>query len=150
MPVCRNFFAFPNERRTVCKAQDCRFGKAISHLRIQTRGKVVIRHNEMGLPLWFTGDTNYWFEASPVTDVLVCENRFVGSRGCIRSCPEYKASAEAPYYHRGIRITDNVFDIVQAMHAINTDDIIFTGNRCSDIAQIPQIHAENCGRINNT
>ena len=130
--------------------EDCRFGKAISHLRIQTRGKVVIRHNEMGLPLWFTGDTNYWFEASPVTDVLVCENRFVGSRGCIRSCPEYKASAEAPYYHRGIRITDNVFDIVQAMHAINTDDIIFIGNRCSDIAQIPQIHAENCGRINNT
>lgn len=130
--------------------ENCRFGKAISHLRIQTRGKVVIQHNEIGLPLMFTGDTNYWFEASPVTDVLVCENRFVGSRGCIRSCPEYKASAEAPYYHRGIRITDNVFDIVQAMHVINTDDIIFTGNRCSDIAQIPQIHAENCGRINNT
>ena len=129
--------------------EDCRFGKAISHLRIQSRGKVVIRHNEIGLPLMFTGDTNYWFEASPVTDVLVCENRFVGSRGCIRSCPEYKASAEAPYYHRGIRITDNVFDIVQAMHAINTDDIVFTGNRCSDIAQIPQIHAENCGRISN-
>ena len=127
--------------------EGCRCGKAISHLRLQSRGKIVIRNNELALPVCFTGDTNYWFEASPVQDVLVCENRFVGARGTVSSTPEYEASEAAPYYHSGIRVENNVFDVSSAMFASLTDDIVFKGNRCSDPAQMPAIRTERCGRI---
>ena len=76
---------------------DCRFGKAISHLRIQSRGEVLFENNEIGLPLLFTGDTNYWFEASPAQNATVRNNHFIGRRGLVRLWPEYEASETAPY-----------------------------------------------------
>ena len=124
--------------------EGCRFGKAISHLRVQTRGRVTVRNNEIGLPLMFTGDTSYWFEASPTENAVVRENRFVG-RGTVRICPEYHASAAEPYYHRGISVQNNVFDAVCAMTANDSADLIFTGNVCSDGMTVLQVHLDRCG-----
>ena len=95
----------------------------------------------------FTGDTNYWFEASPVEDVLVCENRFVGARGTVSSTPEYESSEAAPYYHSGIRVENNVFDMPRAMYARLTDRIVFRENRCSDPAEIPVLQTADCGEV---
>lgn len=138
--IIENLTAQPN-----LLIENCRCGKAISHLRVQTRGRVVIENNEFGIPLMFTGDTKYWFEASPVTDVLVRGNRFTGERGYISSCPEYQASDAAPYYHSGILVENNVFDTRTALRAHDSADIRFTDNRCIDQEVRLTVHLERCG-----
>lgn len=46
--------------------QNCWFGKANMHLRLQIRGTRLIENCECGLPKILTGDMNFWFEPSPV------------------------------------------------------------------------------------
>jgi len=125
--------------------EKCRFGKAISHLRIQSRGHVSIRDNEIGLPLMFTGDTTYWFEASPCEDVTIEHNRFVGDRGVVRICPEYKPTEATPYYHSGIRMINNVFDCDHPMSANNSCDITFADNTCSRSGAALHLKTVQCG-----
>lgn len=125
--------------------EGCRFGKAISHLRIQSRGHVVIRGNEIGLPLMFTGDTTYWFEASPCEDVTVEQNRFVGGRGVVRICPEYTSSDAAPYYHSGVHIVNNVFEASHVMDANDSADLTFLDNVCVDADTVLSVRLVRCG-----
>ena len=124
---------------------DSRFGCAISHLRLQTRGAVIVENCVTALPLLFTGDTTYWFEASPNEHAIVRGNRFVGGRARVAATPEYRASEAAPYYHRGIAVVNNVFDSALAMTAHDSADITFTGNTCSDGTTVLQVHLERCG-----
>jgi hypothetical protein len=87
--------------------QNCRFGKAATHLRLQTRGRVLIEDSECSLKILLSGDKNYWYEGSPINDLTIRNCRFTGKRGMIIAMPSFDACPEAPYYHSGIKIIQN-------------------------------------------
>lgn len=123
---------------------DCFFGKANTHLRLQTRGKTLIENCSTELPILFTGDTNYWFEASPTTDVTIRNCKFIGKRAQINSCPEYCPTKQAPYYHSGIKVENNTFDTRDALIIRQTKDIVFRNNKHSDGSDKLYAHLESC------
>lgn len=125
--------------------ENSRFAKSNTHLRIQTRGRVEVKSCEIHLPLMLTGDTNYWQEASPIRNLTVKNCRFSGDRGFIRSCPEFTATDDAPYYHKNFIIQNNTFDRTIALEANGTDNIHFLNNihAGSDAPLILRLH--RCG-----
>ena len=123
--------------------RDCIFDNANSHLRIQTRSKVLMENCKCGLPVMFTGDTTYWYESSPVTDVTVQNCTFTAG-GVIKGIPEFVPTDAAPYYHSGIVITDNNFDTAEPLIATGTTGITFLRNRNSRNEQM-HITLKNCG-----
>jgi hypothetical protein len=110
--------------------KNCRFGKASTHLRLQTRGKILIEDSECSLTLLMSGDKNYWYEASPVTDITIRNCRLTGPKGCayLVSCAEYAPISEAPYYHSGVKVINNVFENANALALSNIDGVLFEGN----------------------
>jgi hypothetical protein len=108
--------------------EDCVFGQANTHLRLQTRGKFVIRNCETELPFLLTGDATYWFESGPITDLTVENCRFIGERARISIASEVATTEAAPYYHRNVKILNNVFDCDVPLKAREADGIVFRGN----------------------
>lgn len=132
--------------------KNCRFGKAGTNLRLQTRGKILFEDCECSLLIALTGDKNYWFEGSPVTDLTIRNCRFVGRRAYIYAMPEFTVRDESPYYHSGIKIINNSFDNAVALNLSYCDDVIFEGNVNTAGLQFEN-KFNNCGRItesNNT
>lgn len=73
--------------------------------------KCVFRNSSVGLD--FTGDMNYWCEATGVRNVLIRDNLFencghAGDGVAISAHPDYTAGDEA-CFHSGIKITGNTF-----------------------------------------
>jgi hypothetical protein len=112
--------------------RNCRMGKALTHLRLQTRGKVLIEDCECSLKVLLSGDKNYWYEGSPINDLTVRNCRFLTEHARIVACPEFDARAEAPYYHSGVKIIGNVFETVTALELSHTRDVVFCGNVNAD------------------
>ena len=106
----------------------CRFGKAGTNLRLQTRGKILIEDCECSLKIALTGDKNYWYEGSPINDLTVKNCHFVGKRANIGAYPSFDVCAESPYYHSGIKILGNTFDVTMALDFSNCRDVLFEGN----------------------
>lgn len=126
--------------------KNCIFGKANSHLRLQSRGKGVIENCECELPVMLTGDLNYWFESSPVKDLTVKNCKFFGERGFFRLIPECNPTGKEPYYHSGIKITDCVFEREIAIEGRDTKDIEFINNRHSE-GKTLKLKLENCADV---
>ncbi len=123
--------------------RNCTFGRFRGSLRLQSRGNILIENCTFaigGHELAFTGDTTYWFEASPVRNALIRNCSFTGS---ISSCPEIQATDQAPYYHKNIYIENCHFRRADAFNAQYTDGIVLKGNTC-DEGKI-KIHLRNCG-----
>ena len=110
--------------------KNCRFGKANTHLRLQTRGRILIEDTECALTLLMSGDKNYWYEASPVTDLTIRNCRLVGYRGYayLVANAEFTPVPEAPFYHSGVKVINNVFDGANALSLANVDGVLFEGN----------------------
>ena len=108
--------------------EDCVFGKANTHLRLQTRGKFVIRNCETELPFLLTGDATYWFESGPITDLTVENCHFIGERARISIVSEVATTAAAPYYHKNVKILNNVFESDVPLEARDADGIVFRDN----------------------
>lgn len=126
--------------------ENCTFGKANSHLRLQTRGRIVMRDCDFELPVDLTGDASFWFESGPVTDLTIQNCRFKGRRGQIRFKSEILSTEAAPYYHRNVKIIDNVFDTETPVVGGYADGIVFRGNRNS--AGLPMtLKLTNCGSV---
>lgn len=121
------------------------FAKANSNLRLQTRGKTTVENCDISLPLLLTGDTNYWYESSPVNNLTVSRCRFSGARGMIRACPEFVPCEEAPWYHENIRIFENTFEQPIAFQASRTNGILFENNSCQGNNIEPHIRLQDCG-----
>lgn len=126
--------------------RNTRFAKANSHLRLQTRGKALIEHCDFTLPILLTGDMNYWFESSPINDLTVRDCTFRTPRAVIRICPEFTSTDAAPYYHRGVKILNNVFDNPTALVASHADGIRFLGNTSADGQEL-RIETKGCGDV---
>ena len=115
-------------------------------------GKSILMENCLleNSPIMFTGDTDYWFEDSPVRDVEIRENRFVyyPSSTPIVSFPVYEATEKAPYYHAGIRILRNDFEDCRRgildMHGV--DGILLEGNRFGE-GSARSMRIEDCGNV---
>jgi hypothetical protein len=88
----------------------------------------------MSCGLHFTGDANDWFESGPVKDVVVRNNHFRNSAyaggAAIAITPAVKET-KGNYYHSGIVIEDNVFEMHEKriMIARNSEKIVFRRNR---------------------
>lgn len=108
--------------------ESCRFGKANSHLRFQSRGKTVIEGCQFSLPVLLTGDMNYWFEASPVNDFTLKGCTFTGERGRVRIIPDFTPTEKAPYYHKNIRITNNIFGVTEPVEVHGAKDVVIENN----------------------
>lgn len=124
----------------------CRFGKANTHLRFQSRGKTVVENCESEMDFIFTGDTNYWFESSPVTDVTIRNVSFDRESAAICSIPEFKSTPAAPYYHSGIRVENCSFTSRNALYMRYTDKMTFVGNSCSAGGKF-SFFLDNCGSL---
>ena len=124
--------------------ENCRFGRANTHLRLQSRGSIVIRNCETELPFYLSGDASYWFESGPVTDLTVENCRFVGHRAVIRVRSEILPTEVAPYYHQNLKILNNEFDVEAPLIAGYADGIVFRGNR--NAQGLPMtVTLTNCG-----
>jgi hypothetical protein len=108
--------------------KNCRFGKAGTHLRLQTRGKVLIEDCECSLMILLSGDKNYWYEGSPINDLIIKNCRFIGKRGMILAMPSFEVCDESPYYHSGIKVIGNTFDVINALDFYHCQDVLFEGN----------------------
>ncbi|MBQ7090425.1 MAG: hypothetical protein IJN82_04835 [Clostridia bacterium] len=104
----------------------CRFGKANTHLRLQSRGSSLIEDCLFELPILLSGDTDYWFEASPIEDLTIRNCRFCGERGRIDICPRFNPTPKAPYYHSGVTVTNCTFDNPAPLKASHAERILFT------------------------
>lgn len=126
--------------------ENCIFGKANSHLRLQTRGKFVMRNCETELPLLLSGDASFWFESGPLTDFTVEGCRFVGGRAFVALRSEIMPSEAAPYYHRNLKIIGNTFDVGVPLDGGYADGIVFKGNKNSSGAPMT-LQLTNCGSV---
>ncbi len=124
--------------------ENCSFGKANTHLRFQTRGKTVMKNCFTEMDLLFTGDTNYWFEASPVNDVTFENVRFETERVGVASIPEFKSCENEKYYHKNVKIVNCSFSTPNAIYARFTDNIELTD--CKNDRNAPfEVTLDNCG-----
>lgn len=122
------------------------FGKANTHLRLQSRGKVVIRNCETELPLLLSGDTSYWFESGPLTDFTVENCKFIGERAMVWLKSEVMPSEENPYYHKNLKIINNEFETTVPLSGGYADGIVFKGNINSKCKQMT-LSLTNCGTV---
>jgi hypothetical protein len=122
------------------------FGKANSHLRLQSRGKFVIRNTETELPLLLSGDASFWFESGPVTDLLVENCRFIGDHAKIDIRSEIFPTEAEPYYHRNLKFLNNEFTTDLPLCGGYADGIVFRGNRNSEGIPMTLI-LTNCGSV---
>ena len=126
--------------------ENCVFGKANSHLRLQSRGKFVIRNTETELPLLLSGDASFWFESGPVTDLLVENCRFIGDHAKIDIRSEIFPTEAEPYYHRNLKFLNNEFTTDLPLCGGYADGIVFRGNRNSEGLPMTLI-LTNCGSV---
>lgn len=126
--------------------ENCIIGKANSHIRLQSRGKVEMRNCEIELPILLSGDASYWFESGPITDLTIENCRFSHERAQIKIISEVFPTESEPYYHKNIKIINNEFETDNPVLGGYADCIVFKGNtNVSD--KIMKIILTNCGNI---
>lgn len=126
--------------------KNCRLGKALTHLRIQTRGKILIEDSECELEILLSGDKNYWFEGSPVEDMTIRNCRFLTDHARIVSRPAYEICEESPYYHSGVKVIGNTFDTKTALNFAHCKNVLFENNVNSKGLPFENLF-NNCGDV---
>lgn len=125
-----------------------RFGKSNTHLRLQTRGGIVIDSCESELPFCLTGDMNYWFESSPCDTLIVRNSRFVGGHARIRSEPEFTPTPAHPYYHGDLLVENCTFDVETAVNANGAKSVTVKNCRMSDGRPV-RVDRGSCSQVSN-
>ena len=102
-------------------------------MRLQSRNKTVVRNCEFlnkATSLLFTGDMIYWYESSPVQDVLIENCKFrnaeYGARILWDSHIDY--TDKEKYYHKNITIRNCYFDAGVAAVFDHVDGFTFKDN----------------------
>lgn len=126
--------------------KNCRFGKSNTHLRFQTRGDILIEDCETEMDFILTGDTNYWFESSPVDNMVIRNVKFLRKEGGFMSIPEFKATEKAPYYHGKVSITNCLFRSKEPVYIRFLRELEFLYN-INENREEMIIKADKCGEI---
>lgn len=124
----------------------CRFGKSNTHLRFQTRGRVLVEDCVTELPFLFTGDATFWYESGPCCDAAIRNTYFVKPEAIIEACPDVCACEKEPYYHKHITVENCLFVNETPLQMSCTDDIKFIANRHA-LGKKMKIRLTNCGSI---
>ncbi len=116
--------------------ENCVFRRFRGTMRMQSSRKTVIRNcrfENRETSLIMTGDTEYWYESGPVTDLTVedCYFAHANHGWRIANSTHVKYTEKAPYYHSGVTIRNCFFDGKYACAFDHVDDITVTGNRTS-------------------
>ena len=122
----------------------CRFGRANSHLRFQTSGRIRVEDCTISLPVLLTGDAAYWYESSGVHDMLINNTDFTSPRAQIRIVPEFMPSEKAPFYHWNVRVKNCRFRTDTPVTANYTDKLLFSDNSQTD-GKTMTLKLLNCG-----
>jgi hypothetical protein len=112
-------------------------------LLITTRRKVLIENNifyHTGMyPILIADDALSWFESGEVRDVLIRNNIFDqcgynSGSGAIDIAPENHELITDKMVHRNIRITENIFKVINpdVLDARSVDYLLFSGNKIID------------------
>ena len=133
---------------TQCRIRitNCRFGKANSHLRFQSRAEIVIENCETELPFLLTGDTTYWFESSPCERFTVRNTRFTNSRATVRIIPEFDPTPQEPYYHGDVLLENCTFTAEYPVTGHNARSVTVTDCRRENGGKMT-IAVKDCGTI---
>ena len=123
---------------------NCRFGKTNTHLRFQSRGRILIENCATELPFWLTGDMSYWFESSPVENITIKNTKFTTPQALILSVPEFMPTEAEPYYHGNIVVENCEFVSTVPVSASYTRNIRFIGNK-SLVGEAMSLELKNCG-----
>lgn len=126
--------------------KNSRFGKANSHMRFQSRGKISVENCEIGLPVLLTGDASYWFESSPVQDLTFKNVKFNTARAEIRLMPEIMPTEKEPYYHKNIKFIDCEFVSECPVYGGYTDNIVLENVKNSN-GKVMKLVLTNCGDV---
>lgn len=126
--------------------KNTRFGKANSHIRLQSRGKILIENCEIGLPVLLTGDGSYWFESSPVQDLTFKNVSFNTDRAAIRIMPEIMPTKSEPYYHKNVKLIGCDFVSDTPIYGGYTDNIVLE-NVINSAGKAMKLVLTNCGSV---
>ena len=100
---------------------------------LTTRGRTLIEENTFHRctmeAISISGDATSWFESSPVRDVLIHKNTFIGCG--ISIDPNVKSDNPEEPVHENIRINDNDFEDA-GVSAKNVKGLTLTGNHSPD------------------
>lgn len=133
-------------QQTNVTIRNTRFGKANSHIRLQSRGKIRVENCEIGLPVLLTGDASYWFESSPVQDLTFQNVSFNTARADIRLMPEVMPTEAEPYYHKNVRFIDCDFVSETPIYGGYTDHIVLE-NVKNTAGKAMKLVLTNCGDV---
>lgn len=125
---------------------NCKFINGNTHIRLQTRGKSVIKNSVIELKILLSGDTSYWFESSPVNDLTFENCSFKTMHANVLSCPQVYVNEKAKYYHENVKFINCVFDNDNAMEYNLTDKITVLDTRAASGGKI-KVKLINCGEF---
>jgi hypothetical protein len=116
---------------------------------LSSGGKTLVEDcvfNTCDCAIHFTGDTTYWYESGAVRDVTIRHCHFHNCGYCtsdypIKAEPQVAVTADNPYFHRGIRIIDNVFESFSTgiFYGEKCETPYFSGNRHISDATYPPV-----------
>ena len=135
---------------------------------VSVSGRVLIEDCEFHVPgaaVLIEGDANFWFESGPVSDVTICNNRFIccnygpaqGGAAPIQISPAIRAEFRGePRFHRRVRIEGNHFEVFgpTLLDAHSVDGLLFRGNTVATStaypaksAGAPRFHVRDCSHV---
>jgi Right handed beta helix region len=107
----------------------------VSGFLLTTSGKAIVENNIFhrcrGFAISMSADSLKWFESTPVRDVLIRGNTFIGCNVMVNPALE-SANPDEPI-HENIRIIDNDFDRA-GVNAMGARNLTITGNRSAGAA----------------
>ncbi len=116
--------------------ENCTFKRFRGTMRLQSGGKTVIRNcrfENRSTSFMMTGDTAYWYESGPVTDLTVENCYFAHAQNWrIVNSTQVEYTDKAPYYHSGITVKNCFFDGKYSCRFDHVDNITFVDNKASE------------------
>lgn len=128
--------------------ENCKFGLFRGTMRLQSRGKTVVRNCEFKnktVSLLFTGDTTYWYESSPVQDVLIENCKFYNTKYGARVLWDnhVEFTEKGNYYHCNITVKNCYFDSGLVAKFDHVDGFTFKDNLSDGEMKIEYTDSKN-------
>jgi len=125
--------------------ENCRFGRFRGTMRLQSRGKTVVRScrfENSEVPILFTGDTDYWYESGPIGEVLI-ENCYLNNMLLMDS--HVTPTETHPFYHKHITVKNCHFTAPKVIKAMYLEKLTLENNTFE--GGEPSLVLHHCGEV---